>query len=106
MYLVTKEGKGYLVANAIDMQEGRDSGVFDESRVYSGNFDEVTRQLFTDTLSGGTDEHPKLICLNYSAENPLADGMKLGLWKKLMKLLPNGCDFRPSTPLYSQLKLD
>ena len=95
-----------MVANAIDVQEGRDSGVFDESRVYSGNFDEVTRQLFTDTLSGGTDEHPKLICLNYSAENPLADGMKLGLWMKLMKLLPNGCDFRPSTPLYSQLKLD
>ena len=94
VYLVTKEGKAYLVANAIDVQEGRD------------NFDEVTRQLFTDTLSGGTDEHPKLICLNYSAENPLADGMKLGLWKKLMKLLPNGCDFRPSTPLYSQLKLD
>ena len=89
VYLVTKEGKAYLVANAIDVQEGRDSGVFDESRVYSGNFDEVTRQLFTDTLSGGTDEHPKLICLNYSAENPLADGMKLGLWKKLMKLLPN-----------------
>lgn len=27
VYLVTKEGKGYLVANAIDMQEGRDSGV-------------------------------------------------------------------------------
>ena len=57
-------------------------------------------------LTGATNEHPKLICLNYSAENPLADGMKLGLWKKLMKLLPNGCDFRPSTPLYSQLKLD
>ena len=52
VYLVTKEGKAYLVANAIDVQEGRDSGVFDESRVYSGNFDEVTRQLFTDTLSG------------------------------------------------------
>ena len=105
VYMVTKNGKAYLVANAIDVQEGRESGVFDECRVYSGNFDEVAHALFAETLSGGTAESPKLICLNYSADLPFADGMKLGLWKKLMKLLPDGCDFRTSAQLYNRLNL-
>lgn len=101
LYVVTAEGKAYLIANAIDVQEGRDSGVFDECFVYSGNFDEVASAFFAERI--GTD---KLLCMNYSPENALADGMKLGFWKKLMKLFPAGYDFRSSEELFAQLKLD
>lgn len=100
LYIVTAEGKAYLIANAIDVQEGRQSGVFDECLVYSGNFDEVARKFFAEKI--GTD---KLLCMNDSPENPMADGMRLGFWKKLMKLLPEGYDFRSSETLYPRLHL-
>lgn len=101
LYIVTSGGKAYLIANAIDVQEGRQSGVFDECFVYSGNFDEVAARFFAEVI--GKD---KLLCMNYSASDPMADGMKVGFWRKLMKLLPEGYDFRSSEGLYSRLNLE
>lgn len=100
LYLVTKDANAYLVANKIDIQEGRDSGVFDESFAYAGNFEEVAGRLLAEKVRPGA-----LICINYSPENPMADGMKLGLWHKLLKLLPKECDFRSSEELLKKLNL-
>ena len=100
LYLVTKEGKAFLVANRIDIQEGRDSGVFDESFAYSGNFTEVAGELLTNQIKPGAR-----VCLNYSPAEPMADGMKLGLWRKLLRLLPDQCDFCSSEQLLKELNL-
>ena len=101
LYVVTSEGKAYLIANTIDAQEGRDSGMFDECLTYSGNFDEVASGFFANKIGAG-----KLLCMNCSPDNALADGMKLGFWKRLMKLFPADYGFRSSEELYSRLKLD
>lgn len=100
LYVVTAAGKAYLVANRIDVQEGRDSGVFDESFTYAGNFDEVARNLFSEKIGPG-----KLLCMNYSPDNAMADGMKLGMWHKLLKLFPEDYDFRSSEDLFPLLDL-
>lgn len=98
LYVVTAAGKSYLIANRIDIQEGRDSGVFDEAIPYAGNFDEVVQAFFAEKIGAG-----KLMCINYSPDCARKDGMRLGLWKKLLKLLPPDYDFRSSETLYSQL---
>lgn len=100
VYVVTAEGKAYLIANAIDVQEGRESGVFDECFVYQGNFDEVARKFFAETIGTG-----KLLCMNYTTGKFIADGMKLGFWRKLMKLFPEDYDFRTSEELFDILDL-
>lgn len=100
LYVVTAEGKAYLIANKIDVQEGQESGVFDECFVYAGNFDQVAKDFFADKI--GPDQ---LMCINYTPDDGLADGMKLGFWKKLLKLLPEGYDFRSSQPLFAKLDL-
>jgi len=101
LYAVTADGKAYLIANAIDVQEGRESGVFDECFVYQGNFDEVAGKFFKETIGPG-----KLLCMNYTTGSYLADGMKLGFWRKLMKLFPEDYDFRSSEELYDRLNLE
>ena len=100
LYLVGADGKAYLIANAIDAQEGRDSGVFDEVFTFSGNFEEVAKQVISEKFGPS-----KLLCMNYSPTNAFADGMKLGFWKKLTNLFPEDYDFRTSEELFELLDL-
>lgn len=98
--LVTSDGHAYMLVAAIDAQESEESGVYDKVVTYkSGTFDDAARDFLAEYGGKG----PKLAAINFSAENPMADGMKLGLWNKILKLLPEGYDFRSSQELIEKL---
>lgn len=105
-YIVTKDGKAYFIANSIDAQEGEQSGVFDETFIYGGKtkFEDVFSKVMLEKVAK-YDDKDTLLTMNYSSTNAMADGMKSGLWHKLLKLFPEGYDFRTSEDLFELLDL-
>ena len=102
-YMIAANGEAYLVISSIDAQEGEESGVFTEVVKYgSGSFDETFQSFCAEKFTGDG----LVGVINFSVNNALADGLKLGLWRRCVALLPQGfVDFKPSEPILDKLDL-
>ena len=80
IFIFTKEGGRYAVCNSIDAQDIEESGIFDEVIKPDSSIEESLCELISRIA-------PKKIALNYSVEEPLADGLTTGRYRWLMKTL-------------------
>ncbi len=74
----TKECKAYAICTPIDANGFHHYGVFDEVLVFQSTFEETLSELISRLK-------PKNIGLNYSKENPAADGLTVGIYNRLKK---------------------
>lgn len=79
-FIFTKSGKRYALCSVIDAQESEESGLFDEVITYRNDLPEKLN-LILDAIK------PKNIALNYSLNDNLCDGLTVGRYRWLSKIL-------------------
>ncbi|MEZ7172947.1 M24 family metallopeptidase [Sporosarcina sp. OR05] len=99
IFLFTKDGGRYAICSSIDAQDIEESGVFHEVIKHSPSIEEGLRELMLKVA-------PKRIALNYSIEEPLADGLTTGRYRWLMKALSEfpEVEFVSSEPFLTKLR--
>lgn len=79
VFLFTANQGSYAICSSIDAQDIEESGVFDEVVKHSNSLEESLQQLMESL-------ELKKIALNYSLEEPLADGLTTGRYRWLMNV--------------------
>lgn len=85
-FLFFKTGEKYAIVGNLDVEKTQRLGLFDEVYTYTGSpKDDLLKIL---------EKHdPRTIALNYSTDNPTADGLTYGKYLALLDLL-EGTDFK------------
>ncbi|WP_423410715.1 M24 family metallopeptidase [Heyndrickxia sp. MSNUG] len=98
-FLISKEGKKLAVCSSIDAQDIEESSLFDEVYKYTNSLSETLTRLVGD-LS------PNTIAVNISKEEHLADGLTVGRYRWLKRILENVYqnDFVSSEPFLNKLR--
>jgi Xaa-Pro aminopeptidase len=98
-FLLTRQGKRYVIATVIDAQEYEDSGLFDEVIKYQGEPAMVLNKLVNRI-------NPNQIALNYSLDDHLCDGLTVGRYRYIEKALgqPVSVPFISSEPVLSRIR--
>ena len=79
-FLLTKEGKRYVLCPGIDALESQNSGLFDEVLPYASDPAQPLNDL-VDRIG------PRSIALNFSVEDNLCDGLTTGRYRYLARVL-------------------
>lgn len=99
IFLFTKEREAYAICNSIDAQDIEESRLFTEVIKYPVSL-EKSLQLLIKQLN------PKKIALNYSEEEPLADGLTTGRYRWVRRVLDEvvSVEFESAERLLTKLR--
>lgn len=97
-FLLTKEGRRYVLCPGIDALESQNSGLFDEVLPYASDPAQPLNEL-VDRVS------PRSIALNYSVEDNLCDGLTTGRYRYLARTLSRYAGrFCSSEPILQRIR--
>jgi len=99
IFLFTKDGGRYAICSSIDAQDIEESGIFQEVIKQGESIDESLRELLFKIA-------PNRVALNYSLEEPLADGLTTGRYRWLMGALSGfkEIEYVSSEPFLTKLR--
>ena len=97
-FLLTKEGKRYVLCPGIDALESQNSGLFDEVLPYASDPAQPLNDL-VDRIG------PRSIALNFSVEDNLCDGLTTGRYRYLARVLSRYAGrFCSSEPILQRIR--
>ncbi|WP_100069887.1 Xaa-Pro peptidase family protein [Planococcus donghaensis] len=79
IFLFTADQGSYAICSSIDAQDIEESGVFNQVIKHPGSLEESLQELMNELAL-------KKVALNYSVEEPLADGLTTGRYRWLIKV--------------------
>ncbi len=77
VFLIHKSGRKVAIVGAGDHLDFVESGFYDEVLTYTQSITHVLRQVLADL-------DPETVAINYSLDNTAADGLSLGMYKRLL----------------------
>ncbi|WLD92533.1 hypothetical protein [Alkalihalobacillus sp. AL-G] len=99
VFLITKNNERIAISSTIDAQDIVESDLFHEVKTYQGNAEEVLQETIRIIK-------PERIAVNYSQEDPVADGLTTGRFRWLKQTLddiyPN--EYESAEPILQQLR--